>query len=73
MKTNSLSLVWLLSLAALASCDQKPLKEGKLSDYACPDHPYTVHLFSKNPLVIYISNFITPEEAAHLEAITYVS
>jgi hypothetical protein len=29
-------------------------------------HSYTVHLFSKDPLIIYISSFISPDEAAHL-------
>ena len=35
----------------------------------CPEHPYTVHIFSREPLVVYIENFVTEEEAAHLIAI----
>lgn len=62
---------FLLPLCAVAEpSDQHPLlqSEGK----PCPDHRYTVHLFSKDPLVIYISDFITVEEALHLEKITSV-
>lgn len=38
----------------------------------CPEHHYNVHIFSKDPLVIYIPDFITEEEASHLREITYV-
>ncbi|KAF2994261.1 hypothetical protein E8E13_002050 [Curvularia kusanoi] len=36
----------------------------------CPLHHYTTHIFSADPLVIYIPNFITPEESAHLQSIS---
>ncbi|SPQ24193.1 143341b5-df93-45c2-9236-803b6fdd5118 [Thermothielavioides terrestris] len=36
------------------------------SDYRCEHPPYTAHLVSHSPLVIYIKNFITPAERAHL-------
>lgn len=36
----------------------------------CADHKYSVLLFSQDPLVIYIPDFISVEETAHLEEIT---
>jgi hypothetical protein len=62
----------LLQHGALAESSdaQQPLLQNAVSP--CPDHRYTVHLFSKDPLIIYISDFITEEEASHLEGITYV-
>ncbi|KAF2809716.1 uncharacterized protein BDZ99DRAFT_444194 [Mytilinidion resinicola] len=39
-------------------------------DSGCPDHAYKVLLFSQDPLVIYIPNFLTAEEADYLERTT---
>jgi prolyl 4-hydroxylase len=36
----------------------------------CAPHLYTTHIFSIDPLVIYIPNFITPAESAHLQAVS---
>ncbi|KAL2181252.1 uncharacterized protein P884DRAFT_214030 [Thermothelomyces heterothallicus CBS 202.75] len=33
---------------------------------ACPPNPYTVHVFSRAPLVLYIENFLSLDERAHL-------
>ncbi|KAI0013715.1 hypothetical protein F4779DRAFT_640168 [Xylariaceae sp. FL0662B] len=33
---------------------------------ACPPDAYAVHIFSKAPLVIYVENFLSEEERAHL-------
>lgn len=33
---------------------------------SCPHHAYNIHLFSKEPLVIYIESFLSDEEAEHL-------
>jgi prolyl 4-hydroxylase len=58
---------------ALSSCvrcakdDQVPLS----NDYVCEDAPYRVHMVSKSPLVIYITDFLTERERAHLQAITF--
>jgi prolyl 4-hydroxylase len=41
------------------------------SKYECVHPNYGVHLFSSSPLVIYLSNFITPEERKHLQETTY--
>lgn len=35
----------------------------------CREHDYSVHIFSRNPLVIYIENFLTKTEAEHLLAV----
>ncbi|KAK5127715.1 hypothetical protein LTR08_004324 [Meristemomyces frigidus] len=35
-------------------------------DLVCPPHNYTVHIFATSPLVIYIDNFVSDSEAAHL-------
>lgn len=32
----------------------------------CPGDAYSVHLFSKEPLVVYIENFLSAGERAHL-------
>lgn len=45
-------------------------EEENISKTICPEHHYNIHLFSKDPLVIYIPDFITKEEASHLEEIT---
>ncbi|KAF2035653.1 hypothetical protein EK21DRAFT_84679 [Setomelanomma holmii] len=37
---------------------------------SCPLHPYTIQVFSTLPLVIYIADFITPTEIAHLQSIS---
>jgi hypothetical protein len=42
-----------------------------LDDYVCSHPPYQVLMVSKSPLVIYIKNFITPSERAHLQRIRY--
>ena len=61
----SLLLFALLASSARGSSEQVPLM-----DYSCTHPPYTIHLFSKVPLVIYISNFLTADERAHLQEIT---
>lgn len=40
-------------------------------NYTCVHPPYNVHLLSQSPLIVYIENFITPDERAHLLAETY--
>ncbi|TKA30913.1 hypothetical protein B0A54_14521 [Friedmanniomyces endolithicus] len=32
----------------------------------CPEHNYRTHIFSTAPLMIYIDDFLSPEETAHL-------
>lgn len=49
---------------------QTPL--STTGDYVCQHPPYKVTMVSKSPLVIYIKDFISPEERAHLQLITLV-
>jgi hypothetical protein len=39
---------------------------------ACPPDPYSVHIFSREPLVLYIEGFLSAEERAHLLDIRFV-
>lgn len=36
------------------------------ANLTCPGDAYAAHLFSKEPLVVYIENFLSPTERAHL-------
>jgi hypothetical protein len=67
------SFLILLLLASAGSISVQDLDRAPLSGYTCNHPPYTVHLFSKAPLVIYISNFLTPEESSHLQEIRFSS
>jgi prolyl 4-hydroxylase len=49
---------------------QVPLSSSSQSGYVCEHPPYRVHVVSPSPLIIYISDFITKEERAHLQKIT---
>lgn len=64
-----------LALALLAgqfvisdSSAQKPLEPG-FENYECTHPPYKVHLVSRSPLVIYLADFVTADERAHLQEI----
>ena len=61
---KGLTAAALLSTAlAQDAAEQKPLASD---DYECVHPPYKVHIFSRSPLVIYISDFLTPSERAHM-------
>jgi prolyl 4-hydroxylase len=53
------------TIAALTSATTPPPQNS-----TCPEHLYKTHIFSTDPLVIYIPNFITPEESEHLQSIS---
>jgi prolyl 4-hydroxylase len=38
-----------------------------MSNFVCEHPPYKVHLVSSSPLVIYIADFLTERERAHLQ------
>lgn len=61
--------------AAFAACSQASQGSQKpmSSDYVCESPPYTVSIVSRSPMVLYLHDFITPEERAHLKAVTYDS
>lgn len=35
-------------------------------DLQCPEHKYTTHIFSRDPLVLYIPDFLSDEEIDHI-------
>ncbi|KUI65442.1 Prolyl 4-hydroxylase 5 [Cytospora mali] len=39
---------------------------GTAAALQCPEDSYSVHIFSKEPLVVYIENFLPADERAHL-------
>jgi len=39
-------------------------------NYTCPHHLYNVQIFSEDPLIIYIPEFLTAAEAIHLQSIS---
>jgi prolyl 4-hydroxylase len=45
---------------------QAPLASSDDDAYTCADPPYKVRIYSRSPLVIYITDFITPFERKHL-------
>jgi hypothetical protein len=42
------------------------------SKLECEEHGYKVHIFNREPLVIYIEGFVSKEEARHIVEIRYV-
>jgi hypothetical protein len=40
---------------------------------SCPRHSYTTHILSQEPLIIYIENFLSTDESAHLLKIRYLN
>lgn len=59
---------------ALGSCVFAEETEARLtSAYICEEPSYRIHMVSTSPLIIYITNFLTENERAHLQAITYYS
>lgn len=50
-----------------SSSAQKPLG----SDDECKHPPYTVSIVSRSPMVLYLHDFLTAEERAHLTLVTY--
>lgn len=40
---------------------------------SCPTHNYNTFVVSRQPLIIYIENFLSPEESKHLLDIRYLS
>ncbi|KAH7125195.1 hypothetical protein B0J11DRAFT_435062 [Dendryphion nanum] len=55
----------LLALLSLATATTPPIQ-----NHTCPTHLYNVHIFSHDPLIIYIPSFITESEALHLQSIS---
>lgn len=70
-------LIWMLSIgkAVVAGWDSgeeiSNSPEFGTQSGKCRDQEYTVHLFSEDPLVIYIDSFISAEEAIQLNSMRY--
>ncbi|KAF4925843.1 Prolyl 4-hydroxylase subunit alpha-2 [Colletotrichum viniferum] len=63
-------LAWFGTLYAAAIAVCRRSENDDLRDYVCDHSGYEVNLFSHAPLVIYITNFVTPFEREHLKKIT---
>ena len=69
----SLLVLALPSLASSSSQDQDsgvqaPITSDSTSDeYVCQHPPYKIQILSSSPLVIYIKDFLTEKERAHLK------
>lgn len=68
------SLLTALGGVVVASSHADPAQQVPLtsSAYVCEHPPYKVSLVSKSPLIIYLQNFLTPSERAHLLDLGYV-
>ncbi|ERS99757.1 prolyl 4-hydroxylase [Sporothrix schenckii 1099-18] len=64
-----------LDAPVLRKTPRPPINEALLAleddsleteDLTCPDDAYTVHIFSKAPLVLYVENFLSLAERRHL-------
>ena len=53
----------LLATGLSQDAQQKPLTSDS---YECVHPPYKIAIFSRSPLVIYITDFLTPDERAHM-------
>ncbi|KAK3387879.1 2OG-Fe(II) oxygenase superfamily protein [Podospora didyma] len=67
-----------LTLLGAASCSEESNAQGVAvlqtpiiaNDFVCEHPPYKIQLVSSSPLVIYIKNFLTEKERAHLRTIS---
>ncbi|KAG7284657.1 hypothetical protein NEMBOFW57_009265 [Staphylotrichum longicolle] len=59
-------VAFLNSAVALSDLDHSQQAPLTSNDYVCEHPPYKVHLVSHSPLIIYIQDFVTPSERAHL-------
>jgi prolyl 4-hydroxylase len=66
--TLGITFFWPDSYTSLVAKIRKPTEATE----SCSQHRYETHIFSKDPLVIYISDFLTPKEASDLIHSTYV-
>ena len=69
------AIIWPIDLARLVRDLrwQGSFAKNTSTGSECGLQPYQSHIFSRDPLVIYISNFLTPQEAAELIRLRLVS
>lgn len=77
-RTPSFHMLALAALIALpralaTEAEQQPISPMLLDEHWSCEHPphSRTYLVSKSPLVIYITDFLTPNERVHLQAISY--
>ncbi|KAM0276990.1 hypothetical protein ACHAQH_006173 [Verticillium albo-atrum] len=58
------------NIAEAVSEEPVEAQEDPLANYVCDTSNYEVSIYSHSPLVIYITNFVTPFERQHLQRIT---
>lgn len=61
----------LVGVAAALSSGTEAVQKPIGGDFVCQHPPYTATIVSKSPLVLYLHDFITPEERTHLQDVTY--
>jgi len=68
--TRTTTSCHLLSILLLcASQFVKAATETPIAPLVCPEHAYNVQLFSTNPAILYISNFLSTDELNYLRTI----
>lgn len=72
---NMLNLVSLLNLVIVSTLltvvtSSHDAQKTLLSDFVCDHPPYKIRKVSASPLIIYIEDFLTVPERAHLKSIT---
>lgn len=72
-RNTLLSAFLIISLLAERVISTAGSPQTALQSVACEDPQYRVHLLSKSPLVIYISDFVTADEREHVQELTLVS
>jgi prolyl 4-hydroxylase len=50
----------------LLALEGEDVENPNLTSTGCPPDAYSVHIYSREPLVLYIEGFLTPDERAHL-------
>ncbi|CAG8961931.1 hypothetical protein HYFRA_00014089 [Hymenoscyphus fraxineus] len=65
---SAIAVISLLVNAVLVTASTS--KQTALQSTPCEDPPYRIHVLSKRPLVIYISDFVTEKERQHVQELT---
>lgn len=67
---TSIKKPYVFNASFIAPDDEKSAEDGY--GITCPEHGYTTHILSHEPLVIYIENFLSAAESSHLLEIRFV-
>jgi len=72
MRIAEVSPPWLSALLGLEDEYDELESDNTLSTYKCPELNYTMEIVSIDPLLIYINNFISPQESQELLKLGYL-